>query len=650
MLGPSVFEERRSSQGRLVVLRIFVMVCFSALAVSFWVLQVIGNEKYRDQAASNHLRTIALRAPRGVFYDRHGKILVENRYAFSIAIIRERSTNIPGALKTLSGVTGVELTRLEETMRAHAKDPLFQPISVIDHATDVQVAAVMARRLELPEVVVQELPVRSYPSGSMAAHMVGYVNEISAPELKQAEYAGITPRTMIGKTGLEKIYNAKLMGRDGRKDVFVDSQNREVGEPINTEAPADGHRLQLTIDSDVQRALEDAFKVNELAGAAVLLDPRNGEILAMTSQPEYDPNDFADGIDPALWARLTSDPAKPLTNRLIQNRYPPGSTFKVLIAVAALSEKLITPETRFTCYGRKMFYGQEFHCDKKEGHGSLDFRQAMEKSCNVYFYEVGDLLGVDTIHAYAQKLGVIGRTGIDLPGEVESLVPSMAWKQKKYGEKWYSSETMSITIGQGYVDQTPLSLAVMMATVANGGTVVTPHVVKAIDEGQGWQTIGPPQPRSFSLIRPDVLGPLVDGLWMVVNNQGTALRAKIEGHDVVGKTGTAQVISEEGRRKAVAAGKTQNLTDNSWFVFYAPRNNPEVAGVVFVEHGGHGGVTAAPIARHVLDTYFAKQEGRVLPTWPGPTKVTTAPAPAAAAGTKPPAAAPVVSRGGGPGR
>jgi penicillin-binding protein 2 len=267
MLGPG-FEDRRSSQGRLLALRVFVMVCFGVLALTFWVLQVLDNEEYREKAKANHLRTIGLRAPRGVFYDRHGKVLVDNRNAFSIAIIRERSTNIKEAVRRLARVTGVDETRIDETMKAHRNDPLFQPISVIDHATDVQVAAVMARRLELPEVVVQELPVRSYPAAGVATHMVGYVNEISAAELNQAEYAGLSSGTMIGKTGLEKTYNAKLMGKDGRKDVFVDSQNREVGEPISTDAPTDGHRLQLTIDIDVQRAIEEAFKANELSGAA----------------------------------------------------------------------------------------------------------------------------------------------------------------------------------------------------------------------------------------------------------------------------------------------------------------------------------------------------------------------------------------------
>jgi penicillin-binding protein 2 len=640
MLTPGAFEDRRSSQGRLGVIRAVAMGCFGFLAVAFWVLQVIGNARYTEMADINHLRTIPLRAPRGVFFDRNGKVLVENRSAYSIAIIRERVENssnpsaraayqaaLAAAIRRLAGVVGVDEPRLSDIVKSHLRDPIFRPIAVVDHATDAQVAAVMARRLELPEVVVQEVPVRDYPAGGMAAHMFGYVSEITQSQLG-ADVTGLQSGAMVGKTGLEKVYNAGLMGRDGKRDVIVNSQSREVGE-LGTEDPRAGQRMQLTIDYDLQRALEDAYRASDFAGAAVFLDPRTGEVLALTSQPEYDPNDFADGINSATWARLMADPKKPLTNRLIQNRYPPGSTFKILIATAALAEGIITPDTKFTCYGKERFYGQDFHCDKKEGHGTLDLRHAIEQSCNVYFFHVGDMLKIDTINEYAQKLGLTGKTGIDLPEEVDSLVPSSAWKLKKYGEKWYPAETISVTIGQGYVDQTPMSLAVMMAAVANGGTVVTPHIVKAVDEGQGWQPMAAPAPRSVFPIRPDVLGPVVDGLWMVVNgDRGTGSKARIAGHDVVGKTGTAQVISDEGKRKAIAAGKGENLGDDSWFVFFAPKDNPQIAGAVFVEHGGHGGNTSAPIVRHVLDTYFAKQEGRALPTLPVAVKV----APAATGG------------------
>jgi penicillin-binding protein 2 len=409
-----------------------------------------------------------------------------------------------------------------------------------------------------------------------------------------------------------------LMGKDGKKDVVVNHVGREVQELGQTD-PEEGRRLQLTIDNDMQRALEEAYKAEDLAGAAIFMDPRTGEVLAMTSQPSYDPNDFAGGLDRAKWASLNADPLKPLGDRLLQGRYSPGSTFKILIATAALSEGLITPDTKFTCQGTATFYNTQFHCDKKEGHGTLDLRHAIEQSCNIYFYNVGSLLTVDQIHDYAEKLGLVGKTGIDLPGEVESLVPSTEWKLRTTGEKWYPGETISVAIGQGAVSLTPISLATMMATVANGGTVVTPHVIKAVDEGEGWRPVDALPPRSVFPIRPDVLAPVRDGLWMVVNGSGTGSRARIEGYDVAGKTGTAQVISAKG--KAAATGKTDlDLRDNSWFVFFAPKDDPQVAGVVFAEHAGHGGISSAPIARYVLDTFFAKRDGRPLPTLPPKSK------------------------------
>jgi penicillin-binding protein 2 len=282
------------------------------------------------------------------------------------------------------------------------------------------------------------------------------------------------------------------------------------------------------------------------------------------------------------------------------------------MAIAALSEGVITPATTFTCTGSVVMYGQTFDCDKHEAHGTLNLRQAIEQSCNVYFYHVADLLTIDQIHEYAEKLGLIGKTGIDLPGEVDSLVPSTAWKMKTTGEKWYPGETISVGIGQGQVSVTPISLATMMSTVANGGTIITPHVVKAIDNGGGWvPTMS--APRAIFPINPEILAPVRDGLWMVVNGEGTGSNARIAGHDVVGKTGTAQVISKEGATKAAAGKTTTNLRDNSWFVFYASKDNPEIAGVVFAEHEGYGALSAAPIARYVLETYFAKKEGREMP-------------------------------------
>lgn len=609
MITPGVYEARRSLQARLLVLRAGLLACFGLLALGFWFVQVVQHTQYAQMAANNHLRTLPLRAPRGVLYDRNGEVLVQNRNSFTIAIVRDRSADLDGALVRLSDVLDLDAAALREIVDGHRRDAVFRPIPLIEHATFAQVAAVSARKEELPEVVIQNVPTRSYPANALAAHLFGYVSEIRASQLEQDEFAGLQPGDMVGQTGLERTYNAQLMGDDGNRFVMVDSIGREI-QTLNQIDPIDGARFQLTIDYDVQQALEEAFKASGFAGAGILLDPSSGEVLALTSLPSYDPNAFAVGIDRDALSALNADPLKPFQNRLIQGRFPPGSTFKIAMAVAALSEGVTTTEEKIFCPGSATFYGRSFACNRAGGHGWVDIRHALEQSCNVFFYTIGDRLKVDTIHAYARELGLVGRTGIDLPNEYESRVPTEAWKREVYKDRWYPSETISVSIGQGAVDVTPIALAVMMATVANGGTLVTPHLVRAIDAGRGWMPIEPPAARGQIEIAPRALEAIRDGLWLAVNGQGTAGRARIVGHDVVGKTGTAQNISNAGR--ATAGDTDRDLRDHGWFVFFAPRDNPQVAGVVFAEHGEHGS-TAAPIARHALETLFAKREGRRLP-------------------------------------
>ncbi len=616
MLTPAMFEDRRSLQLRLLAFRIVAIVCFSALAIAFWVLQVVQTDKYRDMAENHYLRAIPLPAPRGVLYDRDNNILVQNSYSFTISIVREQSRtpkDLSATIKKLAAVTGEDEGRIRTIVQHRQSDPKFRPIDVIEHATFAQVAAVTARKLELPEVVVEEVPTRTYALGGLASHLFGYVSKIEQAQVGRPEYEGVASGAEVGQTGVEKAYNALLMGQDGSRNVVVNSVGREIRE-LKSDDPVDGDRLQLTIDSDLQRSLEDAYTANKFSGAAVILDPRNGEVLALTSRPGFDPNDFANGVDKTEWARLNTDPLRPLSDRLIQGRYAPGSTFKIVMTTAALSEGIITPDFKVTCNGSVTINGKLYHCDKNEAHGTLDLRHAIEQSCDVYFYTVASMMKIDTIHDYAEKLGLVGKTGIDLPGEVESIIPSTEWKLKTKGERWYPGDTIPVGIGQGYVSVTPIALATMIASVANGGTVVTPHVVKAADHGDGWKSLEMPQPRSFFQIPQAVLDPLRDGLWMVVNGAGTGSQARVAGHDVAGKTGTAQVMSLDNAAAARAAGKNPaELRDHAWFVFFAPRDNPTIAGVVFAEHAGYGGSTVAPIARYVLETYFAKQEGRSKP-------------------------------------
>ena len=596
----------------LVLLRTAVVLAFAALAVGFWRLQVVQHDKYHQLAENNHQRTLGLRARRGMVFDRDGRVLVENRNSLNISLVREQVDDLDSTIALLSEVAGVPGAALQSVVDRSRRAPAYQPIVLIRDATIGQVSAVAAHALEMPGLFVQELPARYYPAAEVAAHLFGYVGEVSDAQLASAEFDGVRSGAVVGKSGIESTYNALLMGKDGARQVVVDAIGREV-DTMGETAPAEGRQLKLTLDYDLQEAAEAAFKVAGFDGAAVVLDPRSGEILSLVSLPAYDPNAFAMGIDSATWTGLNDDTRRPLNNRALQGRYSPGSTFKIAMAVAALEEGVVDADERVTCNGGGTFYGRFYQCWGT--HGSVDMREALERSCNTYFYTLGQKMEVDQIHKWATALGLGVMSGIDLPHEVQGLVPSTAWKREARGEPWYPGETISVAIGQGAVGVTPLSLAVMMATVVNGGTRVTPHLLKAVNDGDGWVPAQPPGPRSQVQLSPETLRVVTDGLWRVVNGQGTGGRGRIEGRDVIGKTGTAQVISLNGR---AAIGETDpEFFDHGWFVFAAPAHAPEIAGVVFGEHNEHGSLSA-PIAKHVMETYFAKQEGRPLPVLPLP--------------------------------
>ena len=601
----------------MTLLRSVIVLAFAGLAVGFWFLQVAQHEKFRQRAENNHRRTVALSAPRGVVFDRDGRVLVENRYSLNISLVREQVEDLEASIDLLAEVVEVPSSALWSVVERHRRDPAYRPIVLIRDATLGQVAAFAAHALELPGLFVQQLPTRYYPAGEVAAHLFGYVGEVNEGQLATAEFQNVRSGAVVGQSGIEQIYNQFLMGRDGARYVVVDSIGREI-DTIGEVASIEGRRLQLTLDYDLQQAAEDAFAVAGFNGAAVVLDPRSGEILAFVSLPAYDPNAFALGIDQDTWDALNQDPLRPLNNRALQNRYSPGSTFKIAMAVAALEEGIVRPDFRVVCRGGKTFYGRPFACHTT--HGSVDMREALERSCNTYFYTLGEMMEIDQIHKWATAFGLGELSGIDLPYEVRGLMPSTAWKREARGEPWYPGETISVAIGQGAVDVTPISMAVMMATLANGGTRVTPHLLKAVNDGTGWTPVPRPVPQSEVSLAPTTLSVVTDGLWYAVNRDGTGAtgrRGRITGRDVIGKTGTAQIISLQGR---LAAGDTErDLRDHGWFVFAAPVGAPEIAGVVFGEHAEHGGL-AAPIARHVLETYFAKQEGRPRPVLPLPAR------------------------------
>ena len=591
----------------LTVLRSAVVLAFLALVVAFWLLQVAQHEKYLQLAENNHQRTLSLSAPRGVVFDRDGRVLIQNRSSLNISIAREQVDDLDTTLSLLAKIADVPLSTLQSVVQRHRRAPVFRPLVLIRDASLAQVAAVSARSLELPGLFVQQLPIRFYPGGEVAAHLFGYVGEVSDAQLEMPEFAAVRSGAVVGKSGIERTYNRLLMGQDGVRRVVVDSIGREI-ETIGERVPIEGRQLQLTLDYDLQVAAEDAFRSAGFNGAAVVLDPRSGEILTLVSRPAYDPNLFALGIDSDEWNALNRDGHRPLSNRALRGRYSPGSTFKIAMAVAGLEEGVVTPDFRVSCHGGGTFYGRFYRCHAT--HGTVDMREALEKSCNTYFYSLGEKLQIDQIYKWATALGLGGFTGVDLPYEVRSLMPSTAWKHERRGEPWYPGETISVAIGQGPVSVTPISLAVMMATVANGGTRVTPHLLKALNEGDGFVPVARPVARSRVALDPVTLQTVTEGLWYVVNRAGTGRRGRVAGRDVMGKTGTAQVISLQGR---LAAGDTsRDLRDHGWFVFAAPAGAPELAGVVFGEHNEHG-YLSAPIARHILETYFAKQEGRPLP-------------------------------------
>ncbi|MDQ3487644.1 MAG: penicillin-binding protein 2 [Acidobacteriota bacterium] len=616
MANPIPADDRRSLTLRLSVMQYVLAATFAALAVGFWYYQIARYAQFREIADNQYMQRVPLPAPRGLLFDRNGAVLVQNQEIRHIVVHRERVNDMDRTLQELAAATGVDLAGLRETVERRRRDPPFRPIILIENITDGQLAAFKARSLELPGVDVLPVPTRRY-SGTLAAHVFGYVGQVSEAQLQREEFKELPPGAIIGQSGLEQAYNNLLMGVEGMKRMIVNSRGRELRD-LGMDVPDVGTPLQLTIDADLQRAAEDGFRhfgiVNAKEpynGAAVILDPRSGEILSLLSLPAYDPNDFALGISRATWNGLQTNKEKPLQNRALQGTYSPGSTFKLVVATAALEEGVATPDFRVNCTGGKFFYTRTFMCHKRGGHGSVDMRRAIEQSCNVYFYTLGQMLGVDRIHKWATALGLGRSNGIDLPNEGTGLMPSSEWKQRVRKEPWYPGETISVAIGQGQVAVTPLSLAVMMMTLANGGTRHTPHVLKAVDRGKGWEPAATLAPQSVTRMKPSTVRAVHDGLWMAVNGAGTAGRARIEGRDVSGKTGTAQPnMSLENQRRL--AGRRE-ARDHGWFVFMAPRDNPVIAGAIFAEHAEHG-YYGASIAKHIIETYYAKLEGKPLPT------------------------------------
>lgn len=601
-----IYEDLRAVQDRLVVAQRVVGALMVVLLVAFWYLQVLNNRYFLELAESNRIRNVPLVAPRGLLLDRGGRLLVENRPSFNILLTPEHSEDLDSTVARLADALGMD----EATIRARiaARPARFRPAVIRADAPFADVAAVEARRLELPETGVEVVPLRAYPLQAAAAHALGRVGEVSERQLEQETFAMVAPGTFIGQAGLEARYNAELMGRDGVRRVVVNSRGAEVAEAERT-PPVDGPTLTLTLDASLQAALERAFVGRR--GSAVALDPETGEILALTSQPAYDPNAFATGVDSGTWRSLIGDPMRPLMNRVIQGQYSPGSTFKPIEAMAALAEGVITPTSTVYCPGYLSIYNTVFRCNRPEGHGSIDLRRALAVSCNVYFYQAGVRLEIERIARYSRRFGLGSPTGVDLPAESSGLVPSPEWKQRVLKTPWYAGETVSVAIGQGQLNVTPMQMARATAALAVG-RLVQPHLVKAV---AGRPVEWPPaqdlgfDPAHFEAVR--------TGMCDVVA-AGSGWRARLPGVEVCGKTGSAQVVTR-ARLQQLGPGN-ELVQPHGWFIAFAPRERPRIALAVLVENGGSGGEAAAPVAHEVLAHFFRVA---VPPRVPAPAPATT---------------------------
>ncbi len=596
-----IYEDLHVLQRRIEVIQNVVVVGFVLLLVQFWFLQVIRGRYYQSLAEMNRVRSVPVAAPRGQLLDRKGAMLVGNRPSFNILLTPEHADDLDRSVARLAAILRMGEAQIRE--RIARRTPL-RPAVIKADASLEDVAAIEARRLELPEARVEAVPLRSYPLAAAAAHSLGRVGEITERQLQGGEFSDLRPGDLVGQAGIELGYNRSLMGVDGARRIVVNSRGVEVNEAEPRRPPTPGPGLGLTLDADLQRVAERALAGR--SGAVVALDPRTGDILAMTSTPAYDPNVFTTGIQVSLWQKLTRDPEKPLLNRVIQGVYAPGSVFKIVTAIAALEEGLISPSTTYFCAGYVRFYNRTFRCHRGEGHGAVDLHRAIAGSCNAYFYNVGVGLEIRRIHSYATLMGLGSATGVDLPGESSGLVPSPQWKLRVQKAPWYPGETVSVAIGQGQVSVTPLQLARLAALVANGGRLVTPHLVR-MERGElkRW-----PEPKDLGL-KPRNIAVIKRAMRSVVDG-GTGWRAMLPGLLVAGKTGSAQVV---GHDRLARSGDAPGMRPHGWFVAFAPSDDPTIAVAALVEHGGSGGEAAAPVVRELLMQFFGIAEPK--PASPG---------------------------------
>lgn len=594
----AIYQDNRGYVSRLGWIRILLITAILTLLGRLWYVSVIRYEQFSGLAERNHVRTIPLPAPRGIILDREGRILVENSYGFDLALFRDEDPDVEKTIRFLGAGLGLAEESLRERLADSRQQSVYRPVIIQENLSLKDIAYLMARRSEHPELEIFKSPRRVYPYGPLAAHLIGYVGEVSRRELESEEFARNRPGDLVGKYGIERTYNRRLTGIEGRQRVLVDSRGKSLGELV-TEAPIEGEELTLTIDLDLQRAAEDALGEDE--GAVVGLDPNNGEILVLASKPGFDPNSFVGRLSVAEWRELLENPQKPLQNRAIQGTFAPGSIFKLVVALAGLERGLVERRSSVFCNGSVTLYGHPFRCWNPYGHGRVTVVEAIQHSCNVYFYLLGQKLGIDQLAEFSRRLGLGEPTGVDLPGEAAGLVPSRAWKRRTTGHPWYPGETISVSIGQGPIDVTPIQLAQAVGTLSSG-KVPSLHLVRdfapvRLPTAAGEQTAF--TPRNLEAVR--------EGMWRGVNQHGTGFGARVEGLEVCGKTGTVQTIGRSTRAK-LGRSRTAKHEPHAWFVGFAPCDDPQFVVAVLVQRGGSGGSSAAPIAGRLFHLFESKKQ------------------------------------------
>ncbi|MEE8349322.1 MAG: penicillin-binding protein 2 [Acidobacteriota bacterium] len=593
-----VYQDNRELLQRVRWLQVVFILVFIGLFAKLWSLTVLDFELYKNLAERNRVRTIPELAPRGLIYDREGRVLVDNVYAFNLLVFRDEIQNVSETLDFLVDGLGLDRETTQERLKETGIYDIYRAIILKENLTLEETTYLLARQAEHPELGILKQPRRIYRYGSLAAHVAGYIGEVSREQLQQSEFKKNRAGDIVGQFGVERTYDEGLTGKDGRRRVLVDSRGKFLQDLDHSE-PIRGEGLTLTIDLDLQAEAES--QLGDAPGAVIAFDPQTGEILVMASRPAFDPNQFALRITHKEWEQLLNNPDHPLQNRTIQSTFSPGSTFKIIMALAGLEKGIIDSETSVYCGGSVDLYGNRFHCWKAGGHGQVTLREAIQHSCNVYFYLLGQKLGIQDIASFSRRLGLGDSMGIDLLGEVMGLVPSEEWKREVRGEPWYAGETISLAIGQGPLLVTPAQLARAVGIVATGKAPRL-HLIKTESPQPPEQSLFPTphfSPENLEMVR--------DALWSAVNEGGTGRAAQVTGFDVAGKTGTAQTISLETREK-LSDEEAEQFEPNAWFVGFAPRDDPEIVVAVILQRGGSGGSGAAPVAREVLKVYFDKHQ------------------------------------------